>query len=207
MEENTKLVLPAIAVRGVMPLPNNELRIEVGRQASVLALDSAEKMYGGNVILLIQKDSSATEVTVDNLEPIAVLGIITLKLKLPNNNYRVKFKIIDRVKINEYASTDPYFVVNYEKIFSILKGDEEEAALLKNIASCIARGQITLLNSTEQITKLLQSGTTADVLSDVIAYQLKTNTNMSKYRYLEELKEKSKSLKLKIKSIRMLKNL
>ena len=187
MEENTKLVLPAIAVRGVMPLPNNELRIEVGRQASVLALDSSEKMYGGNVILLIQKDSSATEVTVDNLEPVAVLGIITLKLKLPNNNYRVKFKIIDRVKINEYASVDPYFVVNYEKIFSILKGDEEEAALLKNIASCIARGQITLLNSTEQITKLLQSGTTADVLSDVIAYQLKTNTNMSKYRYLEEL--------------------
>ena len=51
MEEN-KLVLPAIAVRGIVPLPNNEFRIEVGRENSVLALDAAEKMYGGNVGLV-----------------------------------------------------------------------------------------------------------------------------------------------------------
>jgi len=57
MEEN-KLVLPAIAVRGVIPLPNNEFRIEVGRTNSVMALDAAEKMYGGNILLLIQKDAT-----------------------------------------------------------------------------------------------------------------------------------------------------
>ena len=133
MEENTKIVLPAIAVRGVLPLPNNELRIEVGRQASVSALDSAEKMYGGNVILLIKKDASAVDVTPEDIEEVAVLAKISLKLKLPNNNYKVKFKVTNRVKILEYTSVDPYFVVNYEKLFSILNGDEEEAALLKNI--------------------------------------------------------------------------
>ena len=121
MEENTKIVLPAIAVRGVLPLPNNELRIEVGRQASVSALDSAEKMYGGNIILLIQKDATATDVSPEDIEEIAVLAKISLKLKLPNNNYKVKFKVTNRVKVLEYTSVDPYFVVNYEKLFSILK--------------------------------------------------------------------------------------
>ena len=67
MEEN-KIVLPAIAVRGTVPLPNNDFKIEIGRANSVLALDSAEKMYGGNVILLIQKDASTNDVTKDDVE-------------------------------------------------------------------------------------------------------------------------------------------
>ncbi len=126
MEDNTKIVLPAIAVRGVIPLPNNEFRIEVGRANSVQALDAAEKMYGGNIILLIQKDATATDVTPDDIEPIGVLAKISLKLKLPNNNYKVKFKVTNRVSISEYTSVDPYFVVNYEKVFSILNGSNLE---------------------------------------------------------------------------------
>ena len=186
MEENTKIVLPAIAVRGVVPLPNNEFRIEVGRANSVLALESSEKMYGGNIILLVQKDSTALDVTPDDIEEIGVLAKITLKLKLPNNNYKVKFKITNRIKVNEFTSVDPYFVCSYEKIFSILNGDDTETALMKNVASELAKGQ-SLLASYEEISRLLQTGTNADVLSDVIAYQLKTNSNLSKYRYLSEL--------------------
>ena len=187
MEENTKIVLPAIAVRGIVPIPNNEFRIEVGRENSVLALEASEKMYGGNVILLIQKDSTLVDVTPEEIEPIGVLAKITLKLKLPNGNYKVKFKVTNRIKVNEYTSTSPYFVVNYEKIFSIFNNDDVETALMKNVASEISKGQVGLLGSLEEISRLLQTGTNADVLADVIAYQLRLNSNLSKYRYLEEL--------------------
>lgn len=187
MEENTKIVLPAIAVRGVVPLPSNEFRIEVGRANSVLALEAAEKMYGGNIILLVQKDATMSDVTPDDIEPVGVLAKITLKLKLPNNNYKVKFKVTNRLVVKEYTSLDPYFVCHYEKMFSILNGNDEETALLKNVASEISKGGATLLGSTEEVSRLLQSGTNADVLSDVIAYQLKLNSNLSKYRYLEEI--------------------
>ncbi len=187
MEDNTKIVLPAIAVRGLVPLPNNEFRIEVGRSNSVLALESAEKMYGGNILLLIQKDSTVVEVTPEDIEPIGVLAKITLKLKLPNNNYKVKFKVTNRVEVKEYTSIDPYFVCNYEKIFSLLNGDDEEKALVKNIASEIAKGGNGMLTSVEEASRLLQSGANADVISDVIAYQLRVNSSLSKYRYLEEL--------------------
>ena len=132
MEDNTKLMLPAIAIRGIVPLPSNEFKIEVGRSNSVMALDAAEKMYGGNIVLLVQKDGS-TDVNKDDIQPIGVLAKITLKLKLPSGNYRVKFKISNRVSITEYASEDPYFVVNYEKLFSILDNDNMEEALAKNV--------------------------------------------------------------------------
>ena len=187
MEENTKIVLPAIAVRGVIPLPGNDFKIEVGRPNSVEALDSAEKMYDGNIILLVQKDSQVVDVTPDDLEPMGVIAKVTLKLKLPNGNYKVKFKITGRVEIREYTSTSPYFVVNYEKVYSLLNNDETESALIKHISAEIANNAQNLLISVDEVTKLLKNEINADLLSDVIAYQLKLNSNLSKYRYLEEL--------------------
>ena len=186
MQENNKIVLPAIAIRGIVPLPSNEFKIEVGRENSVLALDASEKMYGGNVILLIQKNVTAETVTPEDVERIGVLGKVTLKLKLPNNNYRVKFKIANRVEIKEFTSTEPYFVVNYEKLFSILNNDDVENAYIKQVASEITKGS-QMLQSPEEVARLLSSGANADSISDVIAYQLKLNSGQSKYKYLEEL--------------------
>ena len=185
MEENTKIMLPAIAIRGIVPLPSNEFKIEVGRANSVMALDAAEKMYGGNIVLLVQKDGSA-DVNKEDIQPIGVLAKITLKLKLPSGNYRVKFKITNRVSITEYTSDDPYFVVNYEKLFSILDNDEMEEALAKSVENEILSNQ-SILASPNEVLKLFQSKTNLDVLTDVIAYQLKLNSNQTKYRYLEEL--------------------
>ena len=185
MEDNTKLMLPAIAIRGIVPLPSNEFKIEVGRSNSVMALDAAEKMYGGNIVLLVQKDGS-TDVNKDDIQPIGVLAKITLKLKLPSGNYRVKFKISNRVSITEYASEDPYFVVNYEKLFSILDNDNMEEALAKNVENELLNNQ-SILASSNEVLKLLQDKANLDVLTDVIAYQLKLSSNQSKYRYLEEL--------------------
>jgi len=187
MEDTTKIVLPAIAVRGVIPLPGNDFKIEVGRPNSVLALDAAEKMYDGNVILLVQKDSASIEVSENDVEMIGVIGKVTLKLKLPNGNYKVKFKISGRIEVKEFTSVSPYFVVNYEKIYSILNNDETESALIKHISKEISNNAQNLLTSVEEVTKLLKSGTNADLLSDVIAYQLRLNSNLSKYRYLAEL--------------------
>ena len=112
MEDTTKIVLPAIAVRGIVPLPGNEFRIEVGRANSVQALEASEKMYGGNILLLVQKDSTAKDVTKDDLEKIGVLARFNGKTRLPSNNYRVKFKVANRVEIKEFTSEDPYFVCN-----------------------------------------------------------------------------------------------
>ncbi len=188
MEEN-KLVLPAIAVRGIIPLPNNEFRIEVGRENSVLSLDAAEKMYGGNVLLLVQKDAGAQDVTAHDVETIGVLAKITLKLKLPNKNYRVKFKVTDRIQINEFTSLDPYFVCSYEKVYSIMHNDDQEAALLKNITNALSSSGLNLLQNADEVSRVLQSASfNVAAVSDVIAFNLKiTNNQMAKLRYLLEL--------------------
>lgn len=187
MENTSKIVLPAIAVRGFVPLPGNDFKIEVGRENSVSALDAAEKMYGGNILLLIQKSATQNDVTKDDIEHIGVLARVTLKLKLPNGNYRVKFIIANRVEVLEYTQTAPYFVCSYNKLYSVLNNDETEMALLKQVSETISQNASMLIGSMDQITKLLRDGANAEILADTIAYQLKTSSGLSKYRYLEEL--------------------
>ena len=48
--------LPAIVVRGTVPIPNNDFRIEVGRKVSLKALEEAEKNFGSYALVLIQKN-------------------------------------------------------------------------------------------------------------------------------------------------------
>ncbi len=192
MEEN-KLVLPAIAVRGLIPLPNNEFRIEVGRANSVMALDAAEKMYGGNVLLLIQKDATINDVTKDDIETIGVLAKITLKLKLPNKNYKVKFKVTDRISINEYTSIEPYFVCSYEKLHSFMHNDDIESALINNIVDVISKQSSLFVQNFDEVSKVLKQGTNSAIFSDVVAYNLKiTGPSTIKFKYLTELDSKKR---------------
>ncbi|MDE7213300.1 MAG: endopeptidase La, partial [Anaeroplasmataceae bacterium] len=86
------------------------------------------------------------------------------------------------------TSTDPYFVCAYEKLHSFMHNDDKEAALIKNIASAISKPAANIVQSLDEVSRALQQGTNAAVLSDVIAYNLKiTGPQTMKYRYLAEL--------------------
>lgn len=175
--------IPAIAVRGVIPLPNNEFRIEIGREASLRALEESEKFFDSQVALLIQKDPLSVNVTKDDLQPIGVIAEISLKVKLPNKNYKVKFDIKQRIKVDSYIQEDPFFKISYVPVETVYDSNEEETALIRSIVTVITQNP-SLINSIEDVSKNLQSGLSTESCIDMIAYNLKTSRN--KYRYLEE---------------------
>src|SRR5690554_6762648 len=94
--------LPAIIVRGTMPIPNNDFRIEVGRKISLKAVEEAEKNFGSYVIVLIQKNPLIEEPIVGDIEKYGVLAKIQMKIKLPNDAYKVKLSILSRISIKDY---------------------------------------------------------------------------------------------------------
>lgn len=185
MEELETLGLPAIAVRGIIPIPNNEFRIEIGRDISLKALEACEKKYNNEVILLIQKNPLVTDVTTEDVQKIGVKARLTLKLKLPNNNYKVKFNIISRVIIDGFIQSTPYFMVNQKDYPTILVDGAMESALVRSVVSEVSKNASVVLNNAEEVLRTIQSGVTTEQIADIIAFQLKSN-NINKYRYLEE---------------------
>src|SRR5690606_35395259 len=125
--------LPAVVVRGVVPIPNNDFRIEVGRKVSLRAIEESERSFQSNCLILVQKNPLIENPTQQDIEEYGVLAKVSMKIKLPNENYKVKFTILNRVKVKEYFLTDPYFVADYEEVNVISGNIDEEATLLKMI--------------------------------------------------------------------------
>lgn len=184
MEELETLGLPAIAVRGIIPIPNNEFRIEIGREISLKALEVCEKKFNNEVILLIQKNPLVTDVTKEDVQKIAVKAMLTLKLKLPNGNYKVKFNIVSRVVVEEFIQSKPYFMVSATDYPTTLVDGTEESALIRSVISEVSSNSNIVLNNAEDVLRKIQSGVTTEQIADILAFNMKGQAN--KYRYLEE---------------------
>lgn len=177
--------LPAVVVRGVVPIPNNDFRIEVGRKVSLRAIEESERNFQSNCLILVQKNPLIENPTQQDIEEYGVLAKVSMKIKLPNENYKVKFTILNRVKVKEYFLTDPYFVADYEEVNVISGNIDEEATLLKMITSEIVQNGNQLLLNAQQVSDQIQSGLTAEKITDILAYNLRIN-EMEKYKYLAE---------------------
>lgn len=191
--------LPAIVVRGTMPIPNNDFRIEVGRKISLKAVEEAEKNFGGYAIVLIQKNPMIEEPTTEDIESYGVLAKVQMKIKLPNDAYKVKLSIVSRIKVKEYFLIDPYFVVEYDELETQIGNVDEEVTLVKMIVTEVANHNQTILQPNNQVMEKIQQGLTSEKVCDIVAFNLKS-PDQTKYRYLEEL-DLNKRLRMLIEDI------
>ena len=201
MENNNILeAFPAIAVRGITPIPNNDLRIEVGRENSIKALEAAESRYNSNIILLMQTNPALENITSNDLLPVAVLGKITLKVKLPSGNYKVKFKLIRRVEIVEYISEKPYFMTTFKAFDTLFGNPDEEITLVKMLAEeIIAHAKDYLINA-DDVINTVQSGASTEIVCDKISFNLKSSDgDKSKYLIEPELNKRLNYILLDLK--------
>lgn len=191
--------LPAIVVRGTIPIPNNDFRIEVGRKISLKAVEESEKNFGSYVIILVQKNPLIEEPTVKDIETFGVLAKIQMKIKLPNDAYKVKLTVLNRIEVKDYFITEPYYVVEYDEKESIMSDQDKEVTLVKMVVEEVAKYGQTILMPNNQVLEKIQKGITSDKVCDMVAFYLKMS-EQEKYRYLEEL-DLNKRLRMLLEDI------
>lgn len=178
---------PAIPLRGLVPIPNNEQRIEIGRLVSLNALDELDNgITDGKAILLIQKDPAVAEPKAKDFEQFGLLAERKSQIKLPNGNIKVKFRILERVEILEYLDNENFFDVSY-KLLDTIKGEEdEEKALVKLVVKAVLEADSVTFSNHQDLMKTVQTEMDSDELCDIVSFNLKGN-EMRKYRYIKEL--------------------
>ena len=177
--------LPAVIVRGTVPMPNNDFRIEVGRKLSLKAVEQAETAFDQYVIILIQKNPLIEKPSTEDLEPVGVLAKIAMKIKLPNDAYKVKFNIIKRITVKDFFLTDPYFVVDYEERDTVRGDQDEEITLVKMVVNELSKHHQTILQPQASVLDKIEQGIETERMVDLVVLNLKSN-EQSKYQYLEE---------------------
>lgn len=107
--------MPALALRGLTVYPHMMIHFDVGREASIRALESA--MTSSQPIFLVaQKDMRIEVPEQKDLFTIGTISNVRQILRLPGKSIRVMVEGVSRGRLHQITQTDPFLVAEVEEI-------------------------------------------------------------------------------------------
>lgn len=170
MKEN----IPVLLLKKLTILPSQEVRIELNNELSKKVIDLSTIEFSNKVLIVLPSNTLEESPTITDLPKSGVLTLINSKIVLPNNNYRVVLKGLNRVKINNYQSypNDKSILIGNAKMLYIDKGETlEETALRKRLVSLINTYiKINPEIDNSIITKINNSASLGDITDIVVTF-------------------------------------
>lgn len=130
-------VLPVLPLRDIVVFPNTISPLFIGRDKSIEAVNQAMKA-GRKVLIVAQKDSSASEIEISNVFDIGVVGTIIQCIRLPDETFKLLIDSNYRAKVDEFISKDTYIVAKITKMTTTDSDVHETKAIIRNILTSLA---------------------------------------------------------------------
>ena len=170
MKEN----IPVLLLKKLTILPSQEVRIELNNEISKKVIDLSTIEFSNKILIVLPSNTLEESPTITDLPKSGVLTLINSKIVLPNNNYRVVLKGLNRVKINNYQSypNDKSILIGNAKMLYIDKGETlEETALRKRLVSLVNTYiKINPEIDNSIITKINNSASLGDITDIVVTF-------------------------------------
>ncbi|MFV0499599.1 MAG: endopeptidase La [Bacilli bacterium] len=192
--DDLRYVLPIFTMRGLILLPNNDLKLEVGREFSKRTIDDSKRRFNNMVFVTTQIDTFVEDFDIDNLYLTGVIAEVKSKVSLPNGNYRVTLKGVRRAKVlnlHKFNPIDGYHTVEVEQYASVVNSDEEEIALMRKLMNYIEIYVNKLSISSDDIIKKISEAGSAEEVIDIIAFSLPISiVELQEYNELVDINER-----------------
>ena len=98
----SKTQLPVIILRGIVLLPNNDLRLEFENDISKNIIDESLLFHDSKVLIVNKEDTLEETVSTNDLPSIGVISSISHRIELPNGKTRIIITGIKRVNVDKY---------------------------------------------------------------------------------------------------------
>ena len=188
MQTNLPAVMPALALRGLTIFPNMMLHFDVGREASIKALD--ESMTSGQPIFLVaQRDLAVEDPGEADLYAIGTVSTVRQILRLPGGNVRVMVEGVSRGRLGGLTQTTPYLTAQVEEIAEEkqVRRSARTEALIRQTYELFERYIELAPKMTPDILISVMSSEDPGYIADYIAQNLPMRTG-DKQVILEELR-------------------
>ena len=136
-----RLIIPVITLRGLTVFPHLLLHFDVGRDASILALEEA-MVENREIFLVTQKDLTMESPEEGDLYSIGTVGEVKQILRLPENNVRVMVDGRSRGRLLRIVSSAPYLTAEIELILespTVKKNSSRTEAAIRQIYGYLER--------------------------------------------------------------------
>ncbi len=182
-------VLPIMLLKGLVLLPNQEVRLELNNAISSKVINLANKNHQGHLLVVCPKDQFEEAPEVSDLPEVGVVGKIKSKIELPNGSLRVVISGLKRVKVKKYVNkSDDIDILEASYTELILpKFDAiEESALKRKLIDTlekyikaspyISNSIMTIIDGVEDLNKL------TDMIASFVPLKVE-----KKLAYMEEI--------------------
>ena len=167
-----KYNLPAILLKGLIILPDQEIKLEINNKFSKKTVETSRSEYNNKVLVVCPKNQKEEEPDVSDLPKVGVTAEVISSVKLPNGNDRVVLKGIRRVAAIKYFNSRKTRDVLLSKVEDIdipkLNQKEKEASKRKlvTLLKKYIKSNPTISNS---ILSQISHVSNLDVLTDMIS--------------------------------------
>ena len=124
-------VLPLLPLRDVVVYPHMVVPLFVGREKSILALESAMEA-DKQIVLVAQKDPSEDDPGIDDVYQVGTLATILQMLKLPDGTLKVLVEGLGRVSVLNSFQEDDFIKASAQELSSNDLLEDESDALMRS---------------------------------------------------------------------------
>lgn len=161
---NTK-TYPIVCTRGVIVFPGQEIVIDVGRDASLKAIENSQDNYNDRICMFSQKNMSDETVDQDNIYSVGTLCEIR-HIRRFEKFLRVKFRGIERVRLEKFEEGSLSELCEVELIPSQKQSETEEVALMRMAGKAFESMRPGEKFMSKELMLDLSRGMMADTLTD-----------------------------------------
>lgn len=166
--EETKMVMPTVALRGLTVLPKMMIHFDVNRPQSVAAIERA-MVSDQEVFLVAQKDAEESDISVDNLYRIGCIARVVQVAKLPHNTSRVMVEGLKRAELKELKEDNPCLVAEIELCGPVVQDvdsvtGEAMLQILKDKTQTYIHENMRQTESEDMLVKLMLTKNLSDFL-------------------------------------------
>ena len=183
--EVVQMTLPALCFKGLVALPNNEIRVELARNDSARTIkeimDTEDKML---VVLSKNKFLASGQDQVD-FNNIGVIGKIIAYTEVGNIR-RIVIKTIVRCQVDSYLDIDPIIRVSVTTKPSYSTSQTKELACVRLLVQELDQNARNLFKQNPDVIKKISDGITPEILTDLFAHNLNLDFN-KKLQYLNTI--------------------
>ena len=178
--------VPLLPVRDTVLFPHAVMPLNIGRQSSISLVNS----LGENKILAVvtQRDPRIDAPEADDLYELGTLAIIHKAVRMPNNSLLIFCEGIDRIRVTEFVSTEPYHSIRYERLAEVEHEPHPEMEALRQNALGMFQDIVKLSPAlSEDVQTILANIEDPGRVADFIAATLPGLSSSEKQSVLETL--------------------
>lgn len=168
MSSLNEVNVPAVATRGVLIFPNQEVMIEVGREKSMNAVDEALNYFDGQVFIVSQRDVLVDEPHENDLFQFGTLCKIKTARK-KEGFQRVTFTGVKRARIIRLSEDDKMLFATVQPLEDAAGDSTEEIALVRQVGKALEQISNAQNHFPQEVFNQLTKGVSAAQLADQVS--------------------------------------